>query len=175
MRWASVILITLTGYLSSAEMAFMAPLPKQQLHVSKYDLISHTQPKQNSITTYDDEEIIVFALQAAVATFHLDTEQIDSYKKRLHKYYEPGIIPIVQMQTVDQICHSRPFSGITYAPAELKTSQQYWEVKLPMVLSDQSKLMLKYRIKKSQTHTNQLVISQFHIENHEQTNLSKNR
>ncbi len=167
------LLCALTIYTQAAPLSFMQPLPQQHLVNAKNAKTLPTQQLQQlTIQDIDDEQTIVFALQAAVASFLLDQGDINRYQTRLKKYFSPEIIPIVEQIIIpkngkgicdEAIFFKQSFSAIANAPATLTKQQNTWQAEIPMVLSNQSTLKVLMTIKPTQDFGKPLIVSQFDI------------
>lgn len=151
--------------------------PAQHL-VTKHSpsLPEATEPSYKDADALDSyEDIVVFALKATIAAFHIDPKTFIEDRDQLNKYYEraalqqveqlllpgsgSGILDhcIVQQQTCD---------AITRAPVVIENeTQHYLQVKLPMVLNTGDKLDVILSITK-QAHLGARVTG-FKIENNE--------
>ncbi|MDC3180868.1 hypothetical protein OAT84_01830 [Gammaproteobacteria bacterium] len=167
----SVIFVSI---LSIAQpLSFLQPLPKQHLVNAKRANIQPTIQLQSlSTDQYGDEQVIVFALQAAVASFLIQNGDLDAYQSRLAKYFNPQISPIVKHMLVPQsgqgICDQavlfkQSFSALPSATAALSKKIDYWHVDIPMILSNQESLSVSMDIKPNQDPQQPLVVTQFEI------------
>jgi hypothetical protein len=173
MKAIRIVLLCALYTSAQAPLSFLKPLPQQHLVNAKQAHINaSTQLQQLSVNDIDDEQAIVFALQAAVASFLIDQGNINLYHTRIQKYFSPDILPIVEQITIpkngkgicdEAIFFKQSFSAIANAPATLKKQQNTWHAEIPMVLSDQRTLSVMMTIKPTQDLKMPLIITQFDI------------
>ncbi|UTC24764.1 hypothetical protein MMH89_01170 [Candidatus Comchoanobacter bicostacola] len=157
------------------------PLPKQHIVISKHDVeqpVSHTNnnPQKNIQASYLPEEVIVFALQAAVASFHLTPETRSTYPETLSRYYDASLHQELKRTVIEDskhaMCHIsfltlKSCSALPINAATLIDKDNKWSISIPMVLSDHSKFDIIYTITPTESEYPKYRIANYEIKQHD--------
>ena len=158
MKWHNtpIMLMTLSTMMYAQEfndqLSFLnTPPPMQELITTETKIVAPPpMAVPNPHVTYSYEEIVVFALQAVIAAFHIDPQTWMDDRQGLEVYYSEAALKQLDDQlfpgTGKGICDQYivqqiSLNAIAREPAEITPiNDRKWSVSLPVVLSDHRKI-----------------------------------
>jgi hypothetical protein len=177
-RTARILVLILLNYYSWAInplAEWSKPFPKQHLVTRQSPAIDDTpersiQPKESDNTHYED--IVVFALKAAIAAFHVDPATFIDDRNHLKVYFEAHaltqvshlLLPGSGSGLLDHcILKQSKCDAICRLPVVIeKETPHYLQVRLPLILDNEQKVDVTLSIDRA--YQSPLRISNFSLE-----------
>ena len=171
MRKYNLILLFLACLVSAQNIiSEWGNLPNQHL-VTKHSPPPSLDPPPLQQSSLNYEDIVVFALKASIAAFHIDHKTFITDRERLTQYFDKSALDQINQALLPGtgsgfldtcILKQTPCDAITRSPVVIEQdAPHYLQVRLPMVLTDGRNIDTILSISKQM---NQLRIQNFSIE-----------